>query len=109
MCVRGNPSRSGSHGMFESIDPALQRQPARPRWNRMKDDSGASRKACLVNCWRSRSLSNSMIGSLRYFVRPRAILAALILLVALFCPTARSADDKDKEKKPEKEKKEKIE
>ena len=54
-------------------------------------------------------MSNSMIGSLRYFVRPRAILAALILLVALFCPTARSADDKDKEKKPEKEKKEKIE
>jgi tetratricopeptide (TPR) repeat protein len=51
-----------------------------------------------------------MIGSLRHPIRARAILAALIFLTALFCPTARAADkDNDKDKKPEKEKKEKIE
>jgi tetratricopeptide (TPR) repeat protein len=49
-----------------------------------------------------------MIASLRQLIRAQAILAALFLLAASFCPAARSAD-KDKEKKPEKEKKEKIE
>jgi len=49
-----------------------------------------------------------MIGSLCYSIRAKAILAALFLLAAFFCPVARGAD-KDKDKKPEKEKKEKIE
>jgi tetratricopeptide (TPR) repeat protein len=49
-----------------------------------------------------------MIVSLRNPIRAKAILAALFLLAALFCPTARGAD-KNKNKKPEKEKKEKIE
>ena len=47
-----------------------------------------------------------MIVSLRYSIQAKAIPAALLLLAALFCPTARGAD---KNKKPEKEKKEKIE
>jgi tetratricopeptide (TPR) repeat protein len=49
-----------------------------------------------------------MIVSLRHPIRAKAILAALFLLAALFCPTVRAAD-KDKDKKPEKEKKEKVE
>src|ERR1700688_4890192 len=49
-----------------------------------------------------------MIVSLRSPIPAKASLAALFLLAALFCPTARGAD-KDKNKKPEKEKKEKIE
>jgi tetratricopeptide (TPR) repeat protein len=44
----------------------------------------------------------------RNSIRPPAVLAALFLFAALFCPVARG-DDKDKDKKPEKEKKEKIE
>ena len=47
-----------------------------------------------------------MIVPLRYSIRAKAILTALFLLAALFCPAARGAD---KDKKPEKEKKEKIE
>src|ERR1700680_3990984 len=47
-----------------------------------------------------------MIVSLRHPIRAKAILAALFLLAALFCPTARGDD---KGKKPEKEKKEKVE
>jgi len=47
-----------------------------------------------------------MIVSLRHPIRAKAILAALFLLAALFCLTARG-DNKDK--KPEKEKKEKVE
>ncbi len=74
----------------------------------MSDDSGACRKACLLNCWRSGSLSHRIIVSLRYLIRAKGIPAALFLLAVLICPTARSAD-KDKDKKPEKEKKEKIE
>ena len=51
-------------------------------------------------------MSRRMIVSLRYSILAKAIPAALLLLAALFCPTARGAD---KDKKPEKEKKEKIE
>ena len=50
--------------------------------------------------------SDTMIVPLRYSIRAKAILTALFLLAALFCPAARGAD---KDKKPEKEKKEKIE
>jgi tetratricopeptide (TPR) repeat protein len=74
----------------------------------MNEDSGACRRACLVN-WRSPgTFSHRMIHIFRSSIPTRAILAAPFLLAALFCPAARSAD-KDKDKKPEKEKKEKIE
>jgi tetratricopeptide (TPR) repeat protein len=92
--------------MFESIDPALQRQPERPQWNRTLNDSGAGQKACLVNWRGSCSLSQEMNVPIRYPIRAQAIAAALFLLAALTCPIARSADKKEK---PEKEKKEKIE
>src|ERR1700722_5262691 len=101
-------SGCGSHGRFEFIDPALQRQPARPRGNHMIDDSGACRKPCLVDWRRSGTFSHRMILSLRNPMRALAIAAALFLLAPLLCPAAYSAD-KDKDKKPEKEKKEKIE
>ena len=72
----------------------------------MIKDSGASRRACLVNWRGSRSLSHRTIVPIRHPIRTKAILGALFLLAAFLCPTARSAD---KDKKPEKEKKEKIE
>jgi tetratricopeptide (TPR) repeat protein len=51
-------------------------------------------------------LSHCMIVPIRYPKWRKAVLAALFLLSALVCPSARSADKKEK---PEKEKKEKIE
>ena len=53
-------------------------------------------------------VANRIIVSHRYSIRAKAILAALFLIGAPLCSSARAAD-KDKDKKPEKEKKEKIE
>jgi tetratricopeptide (TPR) repeat protein len=53
-------------------------------------------------------LPQRMITSVRHFIRTKTALAALLLIPALLCSSARGAD-KDDDKKPAKEKKQKIE